>query len=80
MYIFIMKRNDKEAFFVAVHIGVGYHAEKNWQAKSRTIARACKAAREALRSGSDGLDAVVAAICVLEVWSLCLIEQVLCAL
>lgn len=65
-----MDRPEKAApFFVGVHIGVGYHSEKHHGQKRRAMVRACKAARDCLQLGGDGLGAVVAAIRVLEVGS-----------
>lgn len=58
-------------FFVGVHIGVGYHSEKHHGQKRRAMVRACKAARDHLQMGGDGLGAVVEAIRVLEVGDAC---------
>ncbi|GMH32919.1 hypothetical protein BSKO_00753 [Bryopsis sp. KO-2023] len=55
-----------EPFFVAVHIGVGFHSEKNRVHKRHAIGRACRAARDCLQSHGEIRDAVVAAIRILE--------------
>ncbi|CAN1157470.1 Putative threonine aspartase [Linum perenne] len=61
---------DDEAiprFFVAVHVGAGYHAPTNEKALRSAMKRACIAAASLLRQGSGGcIDAVTAAIEVLE--------------
>ncbi|KAL0712406.1 hypothetical protein Bca4012_019384 [Brassica carinata] len=54
-------------FFVAVHVGAGYHATANEKALRSVIRRACLAASTILRQDSGGcIDAVSAAIQVLE--------------
>ncbi|KAL7158668.1 hypothetical protein ABFS83_02G159700 [Erythranthe nasuta] len=54
-------------FFVAVHVGAGYHAPSNEKALRSAMKRACLAAASILRKGSGGsVDAVGAAIKVLE--------------
>ncbi|KAF8045807.1 hypothetical protein N665_4385s0005 [Sinapis alba] len=54
-------------FFVAVHVGAGYHATANEKALRSVIKRACLAASTILRQDSGGcIDAVSAAIEVLE--------------
>ncbi|KAL0746173.1 hypothetical protein Bca101_028175 [Brassica carinata] len=54
-------------FFVAVHVGAGYHAVANEKALRSVIRRACLAASTILRQDSGGcIDAVSAAIEVLE--------------
>ncbi|KAF8107101.1 hypothetical protein N665_0126s0019 [Sinapis alba] len=54
-------------FFVAVHVGAGYHATANEKALRSVIKRACLAASTILRQESGGcIDAVSAAIEVLE--------------
>lgn len=54
-------------FFVAVHVGAGFHAPSNEKALRSAMKRACLAASLVLRKGSGGcLDAVSAAIQVLE--------------
>ncbi|KAK3021449.1 hypothetical protein RJ639_045638 [Escallonia herrerae] len=56
-------------FFVAVHVGAGYHSPSNEKALSSAMKRACLAAANVLRKGSAGggcLDAVANAIQILE--------------
>ncbi|CAN6250707.1 unnamed protein product [Urochloa humidicola] len=54
-------------FFVALHVGAGFHAPANEKAYRRAMKRACLAAAAVLRKGSGtSLDAVAAAIHVLE--------------
>lgn len=54
-------------FFVAVHVGAGYHAPSNEKALRSAMKRACLAAASILRKGPGGcIDAVTAAIQVLE--------------
>ncbi|CAL5382441.1 unnamed protein product [Camellia sinensis] len=54
-------------FFVAVHVGVGFHMPPNEKALSSAMKRACLAAASVLRKGPGGcIDAVSAAIQVLE--------------
>ncbi|KAJ7951118.1 Isoaspartyl peptidase/L-asparaginase [Quillaja saponaria] len=54
-------------FFVAVHVGAGYHAPSNEKALRSAMKRACLVAASVLRKGSGGcIDAVAAAIQVLE--------------
>ncbi|CAL5029209.1 unnamed protein product [Urochloa decumbens] len=54
-------------FFVALHVGAGFHAPSNEKAYRRAMKRACLAAAAVLREGSGtSLDAVAAAIHVLE--------------
>ncbi|XP_042500322.1 putative threonine aspartase isoform X1 [Macadamia integrifolia] len=54
-------------FFVAVHVGAGFHAPSNEKALRGAMKRACCAAASVLRKGSGGcIDAVSAAIQVLE--------------
>ncbi|CAL5382445.1 unnamed protein product [Camellia sinensis] len=54
-------------FFVAVHVGVGFHMPPNKKALSSAMKRACLAAASVLREGPGGcIDAVSAAIQVLE--------------
>ncbi|KAE7999541.1 hypothetical protein FH972_003958 [Carpinus fangiana] len=54
-------------FFVAVHVGAGYHAPSNEKSLRSAMKRACLAAALVLRKGSGScLDAVSAAIQVLE--------------
>ncbi|XP_022642765.1 putative threonine aspartase isoform X2 [Vigna radiata var. radiata] len=58
---------EGKRFFVAVHVGAGYHSPSNDKALRSVMNRACQAAASILSSGSrTGLDAVVAAIQVLE--------------
>ncbi|KAL9430139.1 hypothetical protein AB3S75_025510 [Citrus x aurantiifolia] len=57
----------KPRFFVAVHVGAGYHAPSNEKALRSAMKRACLAAASVLGKGSGGcIDAVTAAIQVLE--------------
>ncbi|RVW27915.1 putative threonine aspartase [Vitis vinifera] len=54
-------------FFVAVHVGAGYHAPSNEKSLRSAMKRACLAAASILRKGSGGcIDAVSAAIQILE--------------
>ncbi|GJN34989.1 hypothetical protein PR202_gb23709 [Eleusine coracana subsp. coracana] len=54
-------------FFVALHVGAGFHAPSNEKAYRQAMKRACLAAAAILREGSGtSLDAVAAAIQVLE--------------
>ncbi|KZV37110.1 threonine aspartase [Dorcoceras hygrometricum] len=54
-------------FFVAVHVGAGFHAPSNEKALRSAMKRACLAAASILRKGSgESVDAVAAAIQVLE--------------
>ncbi|WOK94858.1 threonine aspartase isoform X1 [Canna indica] len=54
-------------FFVAVHVGAGFHSRTNEKAYRRAMKLACLAAASVLRTGNGGcLDAVSAAIQVLE--------------
>lgn len=56
-----------KAFFVAVHVGAGFHSEKNAKAYNLAMRRACRAAAAVLSQESGtSLDAVAAAIRVLE--------------
>ncbi|KAL9176146.1 hypothetical protein ABFS82_02G159800 [Erythranthe guttata] len=56
-----------DRFFVAVHVGAGYHAPSNEKALRSAMKRACLAAASILSKGSGGsVDAVGAAIKVLE--------------
>ncbi|KAK5783486.1 putative threonine aspartase isoform X1 [Gossypium arboreum] len=58
---------QKPGFFVAVHVGAGYHAPSNEKALRSAMKRACLAAASVLRKGPGGsVDAVAAAIQVLE--------------
>ncbi|XP_057454567.1 putative threonine aspartase isoform X2 [Lotus japonicus] len=58
---------EKKRFFVAVHVGAGYHSPSNDKPLRSAMNRACLAAASVLSSGSGlCLDAVVAAIQVLE--------------
>ncbi|XP_068329483.1 putative threonine aspartase isoform X2 [Pyrus communis] len=63
-----MQVEDENAtFFVAVHVGAGYHAPSNEKALKSAVKRACLAAGSILRKGSGRcIDAVTAAIQVLE--------------
>ncbi|XP_073309580.1 putative threonine aspartase [Primulina huaijiensis] len=54
-------------FFVAVHVGAGFHAPSNEKALRSAMRRACLAAASILRKGcGESVDAVAAAIQVLE--------------
>lgn len=58
---------ERRRFFVAVHVGAGYHSPSNEKPLRLAMKRACLAAASLLRKGSGGcLDAVSAAIQVLE--------------
>ncbi|XP_021279520.1 putative threonine aspartase isoform X2 [Herrania umbratica] len=58
---------QKPGFFVAVHVGAGYHAPSSEKALRLAMKRACLAAASVLRKGPGGcVDAVAAAIQVLE--------------
>ncbi|CAN6211376.1 unnamed protein product [Urochloa humidicola] len=60
-------RTPNRRFFVALHVGAGYHAPANEKAYRRAMKRACLAAAAVLREDSGtSLDAVAAAIHVLE--------------
>ncbi|KAL7198540.1 hypothetical protein ACSBR2_020934 [Camellia fascicularis] len=55
-------------FFVAVHVGAGFHAPSNEKALRSAMKRACLAAASVLRKGPGGcIDAVSDAIQVLEI-------------
>ncbi|XP_061373569.1 putative threonine aspartase [Gastrolobium bilobum] len=59
--------DEGKRFFVAVHVGAGYHSPSNEKALRSAMNRACLAAASVLSKGSGQcLDAVVAAIQVLE--------------
>ncbi|KAK4849313.1 hypothetical protein QYF36_023458 [Acer negundo] len=61
------ERDEKPRFFVAVHVGAGYHAPSNEKALRSAMKRACLAAASILAKDSSGcIDAVTAAIQVLE--------------
>lgn len=58
---------DRKRFFVAVHVGAGYHSPSNHKPLRSAMNRACLAAATVLQHGSGlSLDAVVAAIQLLE--------------
>ncbi|KAI3434354.1 uncharacterized protein J3R85_006621 [Psidium guajava] len=58
---------ERRRFFVAVHVGAGYHSPSNEKSLRLAMKRACLAAASLFRKGSGGcLDAVSAAIQVLE--------------
>ncbi|KAL1549885.1 putative threonine aspartase [Salvia divinorum] len=62
-----MEHAAGDRFFVAVHVGAGFHAPSNEKALRSAMKRACLAAASLLRKGSGGcIDAVGAAIQVLE--------------
>ncbi|TVU16637.1 hypothetical protein EJB05_40211, partial [Eragrostis curvula] len=59
--------NPSRRFFVALHVGAGFHSPANEKAYRRAMKRACLAAEAILREDSGtSLDAVAAAIQVLE--------------
>ncbi|KAK3029199.1 hypothetical protein RJ639_039279 [Escallonia herrerae] len=61
--------DEPNRFFVAVHVGAGYHSPSNEKALRSAMKRACLAAANVLRKGSAGggcLDAVANAIQILE--------------
>lgn len=58
---------EGKRFFVAVHVGAGYHSPSNEKALRSAMNRACRAAASLLSNGGKCMDAVVAAIQVLEV-------------
>lgn len=61
------QEDENDRFFVAVHVGAGYHAPSNEKALRSAMKRACLAAVSILRKGSGRcIDAVTAAIQVLE--------------
>ncbi|PON52894.1 Peptidase T2, asparaginase [Parasponia andersonii] len=63
----VEEENENPRFFVAVHVGAGFHAPYNEKALRSAMKRACLAAASVLRKGSGGcVDAVTAAIQVLE--------------
>ncbi|KAK4578332.1 hypothetical protein RGQ29_028445 [Quercus rubra] len=60
-------KDESPRFFVAVHVGAGYHAPSNEKSLRSAMKRACLAASSILRKGSGKcLEAVSAAIQVLE--------------
>ncbi|KAJ4824876.1 hypothetical protein Tsubulata_007179 [Turnera subulata] len=60
-------KDQNPRFFIAVHVGAGYHAPSNEKALRNAMKRACLAAAAILRQGPGGsIDAVTAAIQVLE--------------
>ncbi|KAM7276169.1 hypothetical protein ACFE04_018035 [Oxalis oulophora] len=62
-----VSEEEKPRFFVAVHVGAGYHSPSNEKALRSAMNRACIAAASLLRQGPGrSIDAVSAAICVLE--------------
>ncbi|KAJ8900628.1 hypothetical protein K2173_025405 [Erythroxylum novogranatense] len=62
-----MAGDQNPRFFVAVHVGAGYHSPSNEKALRSAMRRACFAAASILRKGSSGcIDAVTAAVQVLE--------------
>ncbi|XP_057780624.1 putative threonine aspartase [Salvia miltiorrhiza] len=62
-----MESEAGDRFFVAVHVGAGFHSPSNEKALRSAMKRACLAAASLLRKGSGGcIDAVAAAIQVLE--------------
>lgn len=61
------KESPNPSFFVAVHVGAGFHAPSNEKSFRRAMKRACLAAASVLLKDSSGcVDAVSAAIQVLE--------------
>lgn len=63
------QNKDEIRFFVAVHVGAGYHSPSNHKPLRSAMNRACLAAASVLQQEGSVfcLDAVVAAIQVLEV-------------
>ncbi|PKA58827.1 Putative threonine aspartase [Apostasia shenzhenica] len=58
---------DSPRFFVAVHVGAGFHSPSNEKCFRKAMKKACLSAESVLRKGSGScLDAVIAAIQVLE--------------
>ncbi|KAL2892251.1 putative threonine aspartase [Bienertia sinuspersici] len=64
----VEKEEENSTFFVAVHVGAGFHAPSNEKSLRSAMNRACRAAATVLRmdSGECVVDAVEAAIRVLE--------------
>ncbi|KAK7274516.1 hypothetical protein RIF29_15608 [Crotalaria pallida] len=58
--------SEGKRFFVAVHVGAGYHSPSNDKSLRSAMNRACLAAAASLLSHGHCIDAVVAAIQVLE--------------
>ncbi|CAH9123774.1 unnamed protein product [Cuscuta epithymum] len=62
-----VEAEKKPTFFVAVHVGAGFHAPSNEKALRLAMKRACLAAASILGKGPGGcIDAVTAAVQVLE--------------
>ncbi|XP_020600236.1 putative threonine aspartase isoform X2 [Phalaenopsis equestris] len=61
------KRGENPRFFVAVHVGAGFHSPSNEKSFRRAMKKACLSAAYVLRKSTGGcLDAVIAATKVLE--------------
>jgi taspase (threonine aspartase 1) len=56
-------------YFIAVHAGAGFHAGSKEVAYAAAMHQALQAAAKCLQDGCSSVDAVMRAICVLEVCS-----------
>ncbi|KAH0462175.1 hypothetical protein IEQ34_009750 [Dendrobium chrysotoxum] len=62
---------ENPRFFIAVHVGAGFHSTSNEKSFRRAMKKACLSAASVLRKGSGScLDAVIIATQVLECESL----------
>jgi hypothetical protein len=52
-------RREMDLFFVAVHVGAGFHAEKKAKAYQSAMRRACQAAARVLSKASNWIVIVV---------------------
>ncbi|KAG2467250.1 TASP1 aspartase, partial [Polypterus senegalus] len=68
-------KNGKAMGFVLVHAGAGYHSESKAKEYKHACKRACQKAVEKLKSGALAVDAVTAALIVLEVIDINLIDS-----
>ncbi|KAJ2101935.1 taspase, threonine aspartase, 1 [Coemansia sp. S100] len=57
---------SNEGYYIAVHVGAGYHGKNKEREYKAAMKSACRAAAELLRSGGSASDAVESAIRVLE--------------
>lgn len=57
---------ESSGFVIACHGGAGYHSVESEPGAVNAVTRACEAARQALEGGASSLDAVVAAMSVME--------------
>ncbi|KAJ2581302.1 taspase, threonine aspartase, 1 [Coemansia sp. RSA 1836] len=57
---------DGSSFYIAVHVGAGYHSKSKERTYKAAMKKACRAAAEKLRLGGSASDAVESAIRVLE--------------